>query len=64
MTNTEKIEQALATAARPVNIDQICRAAFGRIDDRGRNHVRVVLHRLDQAGKLVKHAQAYEMKKG
>jgi predicted Zn-ribbon and HTH transcriptional regulator len=63
MTNTEKIEQALKTAARPINIDQICCAAFGRIDEHVRNNVRVVLHRLDQAGKLVKHAQAYELRR-
>jgi len=62
MTNAEKIEQALSTAARPINIDQICRAAFGRVDERGRNNVRVVLHRLDHEGRIVKHAQSYALK--
>lgn len=63
MTNAEKIEQALATAARPVNIDQICRAAFGHVDERGRNNVRVVLHRLDLAGKIIHHAKSYELRR-
>ena len=63
MTKASDIEQALATATRPINIDEICRAAFGRIDERGRNNVRVALHRLDQAGRLVKHAQTYELRK-
>ena len=62
MSQAEQIEQALAKAKRPVNIDEICRAAFGRVGERERNLVRVNLHRLDAAGKIVKHAQAYELK--
>lgn len=62
-TLSEKVETAIARAPRPVSIDDICRTVFGRVDERGRNVVRVNLHRLDERGVLIKHAQTYELKK-
>lgn len=56
-----RIEKALAVASGPLTIDDICRIVFGRITNRDRNLVRVVLHRLDTRGILVKHAQTYEI---
>jgi|WetSurSiteA1Bulk_404760.scaffolds.fasta_scaffold61021_3 hypothetical protein len=57
-----RIEKALTVASGPLTIDDICRLVFGRISGRERNLVRVVLHRLDARGVLVKHAQTYEIK--
>ena len=59
LTDAEKIEAALRGAAHPLTIDSICLAAFGRVDERGRNTVRVNLHRLDGRGILIKHQQRY-----
>jgi hypothetical protein len=56
-----RIEKALTVASGPLTIDDICRIVFGRIAERDRNLVRVVLHRLDSRGMLVKHAQTYEV---
>ena len=42
-----RIEKALTVASGPLTIDDICRLVFGTITARGRNLVRVVLHRLD-----------------
>lgn len=56
-----RIEKALTVASGPLTIDDICRLVFGRITERDRNLVRVVLHRLDSRGVLVKHAQTYEV---
>ena len=62
MTQAEKIHKALAEAPQPISIDEICKRAFGCVDERGRNSVRVNLHRLDVDGKLIKYAQAYALK--
>jgi predicted Zn-ribbon and HTH transcriptional regulator len=56
-----RIEKALTVASGPLTIDDICRLVFGQITERDRNLVRVVLHRLDGRGILVKHAQTYEV---
>lgn len=61
MTDVEKIEAALRIATQPLTIDSICLAAFGCADERGRNTVRVNLHRLDGRGILVKHQQRYSL---
>ena len=61
MTDAEKIEAALRGAAQPLTIDSICLTAFGRVDERGRNTVRVNLHRLDGRGILIKHQQRYSL---
>lgn len=63
MSTAEQIEQTLATAKRPLTIDEICRLVFGRVQERGRNIVRVNLHRLDERGRLIKHQQTYELRK-
>jgi hypothetical protein len=57
------VESALRLAGKPLSIDEICLLAFERIDERDRNLVRVVLHRLDGRSELTKHAQTYEIKK-
>lgn len=61
MTDAEKIESALKGSSQALTIDDICIAAFGRLDGRGRNTVRVNLHRLDGRGVLVKHQQRYSL---
>ena len=61
MTDAEKIESALKGSPQALTIDDICMAAVGRIDERGRNTVRVNLHRLDGRGVLVKHQQRYSL---
>jgi hypothetical protein len=62
MTQIEQIEKALAEAPQPISIDDICKRVFGRVDERARNAVRVGLHRLDERGVLIKHAQTYALK--
>jgi len=62
MTLADRIETALRKAREPLTIDAICKAALGRIDERGRNVVRVNLHRLDVRGLLVKYPQAYAIR--
>lgn len=59
----EKIEAALALAKEPLSLDQICKAAFGRITEDYRSRVRVNLHRLDEAGRLVKYPRKYELRR-
>lgn len=60
---SEKIEAALSAATEPLTLDQIVKAAFGRVTERGRSSARVHLHRLDEAGKLVRHPRKYELKR-
>lgn len=62
-TDAARIRAVLLEAARPLSIDEICAAAFPRSAPRKRNVVRVNLHRLDVRGLLVKHPQAYAIKR-
>ena len=56
-----KIEAAMLASDEPLTIDQICKAALGRVGARERALVRVNLHRLDQRGILTKHAARYSL---
>lgn len=58
-----KVEAALVAATGAMTVDEICRAAWGRVGERERNLVRVTLHRMDERGVLVKHARRYELKR-
>ncbi len=58
----DRIEAALRASDEPMTIDDLCRAALGRIGARERNLVRVNLHRLDQRGLIAKHAARYSLR--
>lgn len=59
----DKIEAVLKAAKEPLTLDQIVRAAFGHVTERARGSARVYLHRLDEAGRLVRHPRKYELKR-
>jgi hypothetical protein len=61
-TKSEEVVEVLRRSEKPLSIDQICKAVFGRIGDRERGLVRVNLHRLDSRGVLTKHPQTYSIK--
>ena len=58
-----KVEAVLVAATAPLTLDEIVKAAFGRLTDRGRSSTRVYLHRLDEAGRLVRYPRRYELKR-
>ncbi len=60
--DSEKIEAALRNAGGPLTIDEICRAAWGRVGERERSSVRVNIHRLDARGLIEKSAAKYAIK--
>ncbi len=61
-SDAKKIEAALRESAEPLTIDEICKAALGRIGERERNLVRVNLHRLDERGVVQRYAARYGIK--
>jgi hypothetical protein len=57
-----KIEKILATAKKPLSLDEICLLAFGQLTERNRSATRTNLYRLDEAGLLVRHPRTYALK--
>lgn len=59
----EQVEQVLAQAKAPMSAEDICHAMFRVWGLRERQAVHLVLHRLDERGKLIKRPKAYELRK-
>ena len=62
MSAAKRIERALHTAAGPLTVDELCKAALGKVGARERNVVRVNLVRLDDRGLIRKIAAKFEIK--
>lgn len=63
LEDPNKIETVLGKASAPMTLDAIVKATFGRLTERGRSAARVYLHRLDVAGRLIRHPRRYELKR-
>lgn len=63
LSDAQRIEAQLRASSTPLTIDAIARAVFGRAaGEHERGAIRVVLHRLDARGVLVKNAMTYSIK--
>jgi hypothetical protein len=61
-TASKRIEETLRAAPRPMTIDEICVAVFGRTGNhRDRSLVRQNLHRLDARGLLIGYPRTYAL---
>jgi hypothetical protein len=60
---SEKIAAILDGADDYLTVDEICKAAFGRVGDRERGNVHLNLHRMGERGEIEKRAAGYRKKK-
>ena len=58
-----RVLRLMMESRRPLLLDEICLGATGKNEEKERNHVRVVLHRLSDAGVVTKHEARYTFKK-
>ena len=54
-----KIAEALDAAEDLMSVDELCRTAAGKVDDRIRNNVYLILHRMGEDGSIECRAKGY-----